>query len=198
MLSLPPHVTARRSVFPQFFTDGAVSEEVLHALLAAANEAPSHRKTEPWRFRVYRGAGREKLLDLLRATYADWARSRVQTGTETEPWGEKLDKKFGKKINQSPVILLLSLSRDEAASVPEWEEIAAVGAAVQNLWTSLDAYDLGGYWSSPGFLCRGYGEFPGAADNERCLGLFYLGHYAMPDLPRPRGDWRDKVTWIDD
>ena len=60
----------------------------------------------------------------------------------------------------------------------------------------LDQYDLGGYWSSPGFLCGDYGQWPGSKPNERCIGIFYFGHYEMPELPRPRGNWEDKITWV--
>lgn len=186
-----PHIKNRRSVFPQFFTDRPVGREIISALMDAANHAPSHRKTEPWRFRVYTGAGREQLKDEMATVY------NAARGPEQQ-WDDKLAKKFGTKIDQSPVVLVILLHRDPAESVPEWEEIAAVGCAVENLWTSLDAYQLGGYWSSPGFLCGDYGEWPGAAENERCLGVFYLGYHEAPELPRPRGPWEEKVTWVDD
>lgn len=172
-----PHVTNRRSIFPQFFVDKPVDQGIVSALLDAANQAPSHRKTEPWRFRVYTGEGRGKLLSEMEQVYNE-ARTPVQ-------WDDKLAKKFGTKISQSPVVLAIFLHRDPEESVPEWEEIAAVGCAVQNLWTSLASFNLGGYWSSPGFLCNAYGQWPGAAENERCLGLFYLGYHEAPDLPGP-------------
>jgi len=167
-----PHVTNRRSIFPQFFLDTPVDKGVISALLDAANQAPSHRKTEPWRFRVYTGAGREQLHQEVIDIY-NTARTPVQ-------WSDKLDKKFGTKFRQSPVVIALFLHRDPEERVPEWEELAAVSC-----------------WSSPGFLCGDYGQWPSAADNERCLGLFYLGYHEAPDLPRPRGDWQDKVTWVE-
>ncbi|MCP9237137.1 nitroreductase [Lewinella sp. JB7] len=181
-----PAVTNRRSIFPQFFTQASVPQDVLEELIQAANLAPSHRKTEPWRFRVYRGNGKERLKDELLQVYGP---DREDAPTITH--------KFGTKIDQSAAVLLIFLHRDPRKSVPEWEEIAAVAAAVENLWLSLDSYGLGGYWSSPGFVCGDYGEWPGSAANERCLGMFYLGRPDAPDLPRPRGDWREKVTWID-
>ena len=182
-----PAITARRSIFPQFFTRQPVEKDVLEELIQAANFAPSHKKTEPWRFRVYRGGGKEQLKQELLEAY----------GTERDD-SAGIAKKFGQKIDQSAAVLLIFLHRDPRASVPEWEEIVAVGTAVENLWLSLDGYGLGGYWSSPGFVCGDYGEWPGSAENERCLGMFYLGFPDAPDLPRPRGDWREKVSWIED
>lgn len=185
-----PHIKNRRSIFPQFFTDKPVDKEVISALLDAANHAPSHRKTEPWRFRVYTGAGKEQLkkevgeiYNVLRAPDATWS--------------EKLATKFGTKFDQSPVVLAIFINRDPEERIPEWEEVAAVGAAVTNIWTSLEAYNLGGFWSSPSFLTDDYGQWPSMAKNEKCLGIFYIGHHEAPELPRPRGAWEEKVTWID-
>ncbi|WP_020570313.1 nitroreductase family protein [Neolewinella persica] len=182
-----PAIKNRRSVFPQFFTDQPVEEASIEALLEAANMAPSHKKTEPWRFRVYTGAGRDQLSQTVKEVY--------EAARAPEVRDPKVAPKFAKKIDQSPVVIAVFLHRDPTGSLPEWEEVAAVACAVENLWVSLDHYDLGGYWSSPGFLCGRYGQWPDAEDNERCLGLFYLGHYEMPDLPRPRGAWEDKVIW---
>lgn len=176
----------RKSIFPQFFTDRPVERATLEALLETANQAPSHRKTEPWRFRVYRGAGKETLKQELLNVYGS-----------DQPDADKIAKKFGGKIDQSGAVLLIFLHRNPQESVPEWEEVAAVATAVQNFWLSLDAHELGGYWSSPGFVCGDYGEWPGAAANERCLGMFYLGYFDAPELPRPRGDWQEKVHWIE-
>ncbi|NJB85826.1 nitroreductase [Lewinella marina] len=181
-----PAIANRKSVFPQFFTGEPVDAATLGQLFEAANLAPSHRKTEPWRFRCYRDGGKDQLKQELLDVY----------GREKED-AAGIEKKFGTKIDQSAAVLLIFLHRDPRESVPEWEEIAAVGAAVENLWLSLDGHGLGGYWSSPGFVCGGYGDWPGAAANERCLGMFYIGRPDAPDLPRPRGDWREKVTWIE-
>ena len=178
-------IANRKSIFPQFFTGEPVGEAALGALIEAANMAPSHRKTEPWRFRVYREGGKEQLKRELLDVY----------GRDKDDVAG-IAKKFGTKIDQSAAVLLIFLHRDPRESVPEWEEIAAVGAAVENLWLSLADHGLGGYWSSPGFVCGDYGAWPGSAENERCLGVFYLGVPDAPELPRPRGDWRGKVRWV--
>ena len=104
-----PLISERKSVFPQFFTDRPVERATLEALLEAANQAPSHRKTEPWRFRVYRGAGKEKLKEELLEVYGP-----------DKPDADKTAKKFGGKIDQSAAVLLILLHRDPQESVPEW------------------------------------------------------------------------------
>lgn len=180
-----PAITDRRSIFPQFFTDRPIDRSIIEKLIQAAHQAPSHRKTEPWRFRVYHEAGKEQLQHELLAVYGRGREDALAIAA-----------KFGKKIDQSGAVILIFLHRDMAERVPEWEEIAAVGAAVENLWLSLAEHDLGGYWSSPAFVCGDYGHWPGSHPSERCLGMFYLGYHDAPELIRRQGDWREKVTFI--
>ena len=44
----------RRSIFPNQFSGKEVSKEEIKILLEVANWAPTHRKTQPWRFKVFR------------------------------------------------------------------------------------------------------------------------------------------------
>ncbi|MEM8586392.1 MAG: nitroreductase [Bacteroidota bacterium] len=178
----------RRSVFPQFFKDQEIPSEVLQDILENANWAPSHRHTEPWRFVVFQSAGKELLAEQVIAGYKAAVPLEKQSDTKVT----KMCKKFAK----SAAVIGIVMHRDPEERVPEWEEIAAVSMAVQNLWLSLEQHNLGGYWSSPGFLTKEYGAMPWTAENERCLGLFYLGYHEAPDLPRERGDLSKKVKFI--
>jgi hypothetical protein len=45
-------IRARRSIFPKDFTGDIVSHDSIMAMLEAANWAPTHGRTEPWRFVV--------------------------------------------------------------------------------------------------------------------------------------------------
>lgn len=51
----------RRSVFPAQYNSEAINKETIQKILEIANYAPTHKKTEPWRFKVMQG---EKLADL--------------------------------------------------------------------------------------------------------------------------------------
>ena len=48
-------IKARRSIFPADYSGEAVSREALLRAMGAANWAPTHGKTEPWRFVVLQG-----------------------------------------------------------------------------------------------------------------------------------------------
>ena len=47
---------------------------------------------------------------------------------------------------------------------------------VKNLWWARHEKNIGGYWSSPGVIAH-LGPFLQLEENQRCLGLFYMGYY---------------------
>ena len=89
------------------------------------------------------------------------------------------------------------MQRDPQERVPEWEEIAAVACAVQNIWIGCASLGLGGYWSSPKTIDYMH-EFTSMEVGEKCLGLFYLGYHNQPQLAKNRTSWQQKVAWITD
>ena len=45
-------IKSRRSIFPVHYNKKSIKNEDLELILEAANFAPTHKKTEPWRFKV--------------------------------------------------------------------------------------------------------------------------------------------------
>jgi len=179
----------RRSIFPNMFTGERVSQEVIMTLLENANSAPSHKNTEPWRFRVISPDKLDSFADFFQAVY-----TKVNVG---EAFVQRKYDSIRKKILNSSHIIILSMLRDPKASVPEWEEIAATACAIQNIYLSLPAAGLGGYWSSPNILIDNITDFTELIPEERCLGLFYVG-VPKEDLPPPieKKPLAGKVCWL--
>lgn len=188
MSQIPRCITDRRSVYPRFFNEIPVTDEQIWSLLEAANWAPTHRMTEPWRFIVIRGTRKVELGTYLADQYK-------ATQSETA-FSERKYKSKQEKAHRSSAVIAIILQRDPAESVPEWEELAAMSTAVQNLWITASAMGLGGYWSSPASIV-GRPDFLALPPGQSCYGLFYLGHHDMPELPRERKPIADKVQWWD-
>ena len=178
----------RRSVRPGEYDDRPLEREVLERLIAAANAAPTHKRTYPWRFVVFASASAKTHLgDYLAQVEA--AAAPVDT-----PVPDVKLRKTRERPHAAAAAIAIVM-RPDLEKLPEWEEISATASAVQNLWLAATAEGLVGYWSSPGAMTRGAEDFLKLADGERCLGLFYLGYPKLDPAPITRPSVEAKVEW---
>lgn len=192
-------VKARRSVFPKDYDGTKPGVEVVARLLEAANWAPTHGKTEPWRFVVLSDDG-------LRAFYKTVERcQRDALGEDSEAYKKWKAKQDRKAADREMLAYLICIGMKRQANpdklMPEWEEISAVACAVQNLHLMATSLNVQGYWSSGGgytqpAVCDELGWDSKAGD--RCLGVFHVGMAPSDTVARYRSKRqpiRDKVTW---
>lgn len=178
----------RRSTYPQDFLGGDISESDLRDIMDTARYAPTHKKTEPWRFKVLTGETKCDCGQFLADAY-DSAK-----GKQNSFKGRKLITKF----DQSSAVILIFMHRDEKESIPEWEEIAATSMAVQNIWLAAGEKGYGGYWSSPKSFAD-MRDFPPLEihERERFLGFFFMGRKAEGDEELPKRKPLDEVVqWL--
>lgn len=177
----------RRAMPPRLLAKTAIAKKVIEQLLENANWAPNHKKTEPWRFKVYTGESKRKLAERAKAIL----QAKLEEGYPVAP--EKIEK-FSSTLERVPVAIAVVLQRDAANRLPEWEEIAAVSMAVQNMWLTATEMGLGAFWATPAFVDL-FDEILEIRSGQKALGFFYVGETVM-DYPSPgRGDWKDKVEW---
>lgn len=180
-------IKSRRATPPKFLSKTEVSKEVIQQLLENANWAPNHKNTEPWRFKVYTGESKQNLSNEIYSLLV----KKIESGETLNQ--QKVDK-FKSSIENVPVAIAIIFERDAAERVPEWQEVAAVSMAVQNMWLTATGLGLGAFWSTPEFLPL-LNEIIGIQPLQKLLGFFYVGHIAM-DFPSPgRGDIAAKVEW---
>jgi len=177
----------RRAVFPESFAEGPIDKEEIQKLLEASNWAPTHRRTEPWRFKVFHeDAAKEKLADFIVEKYQESADKPSTVGARIRR----------DKVLKSGAIIAICMQRDPIESVPEWEEIASVAMAVQNMWLMTQELNLGGYWSSPASIHQ-LQEIVPLAEGERCIGFFYLGNLKeTPEEGTRKTSIEEKTTWV--
>ncbi|MFD2588529.1 nitroreductase [Croceitalea marina] len=179
-------IKKRRSVFPVQYNDKPIAKESIEKLLEAANWAPNHKKTEPWRFKVMMGDSKAELGLFLAKKYQE---------TDARPKQIKI-KKLTENPKKAGAIIAVCMQRDPNESLPEWEEIAATAMAVQNMWLAATEMGIGSYWSSPG-LIKYMDKFFDLNEGEKCLGFFYLG-YSDDELNEgTRQPITEKVAWLD-
>ena len=185
-------IRSRRTIKPPMMSDAAVSDEDLHAILENANWAPSHGLTQPWRFRIYRGAAKDKLADDFANLY--------ETAIPPEEQKEGKADKLRQMPRLAPVVILVCMERQKIEKIRELEEIEAVACAVQNMHLTATSRGLGAFWSTPPFLYKPeMNAYLGLGEKDRCLGIFYLGHPAEPEK-WPKGRRQsidDRIEFID-
>lgn len=180
-------IRARRSIQPIQFEPGRViPDSLIERMLENANWAPTHKRTEPWRFVVFKGEGLRRLAEFQANLYREQA-------------GEFVDEKKFQKLASNPLrashVIAIGMKRHHV--LPEIEEIEAVACAVQNLHLTAVANGVGGYWGSGGVT---YAEeakpFFGLGPDDKLLGFFYLGYVQQQpgrNLRKPIGE---KVRWV--
>jgi nitroreductase len=180
-------IKGRRSIFPASYIQKEIPVELIELILENANYAPTHKLTQPWRFVVIRKEAKKK----LGATLAQLYQEKVGEGKFLQ---KKYDS-FLQKTTQADCILAINV-QFHPDKLPNWEEIASVACAVQNLALSAESLNIGGYWSSPP-LIDDLGPFLNLAENEKCFGLFYMGYHAGDPIKANRSPIMDKVSWME-
>ncbi len=183
----------RRTIKPPFMSPEEVSEADLTAILENANWAPSHALTEPWRFRIFRGAGRARLANALAEHY--------ETALPKEKQKPGKADKLREMPLLAPVVVLVWMERQKMEKIAEVEEIEAVACSVQNMHLTATSRGLGAFWSTPPVLyTEAWNEWMQIGAKDRCLGIFYIGHPANTES-WPKGRRRpidSKVEWVDE
>jgi nitroreductase len=179
----------RRSFGLKDLRPDPIPREQIELLLEAANWAPTHGKTEPWRFTVYTGEGRRELGVALGEAY--------HLGTPParfDPAGQAAQRD---KVWQAPVWISVGVLLGTNPKIPDVEEIMAVASAVQNLQLLAAALGLGSKWTSGLTAVHPHtAAFVGLAPPARLLGFVYVGHPAGPWPPGQRRPIADKVRWV--
>jgi len=182
-------VKNRRSVFPaQFDTGKKVPDEIIQQVLINATWAPNHGRMEPWFFKVFTGKGLERLAGLQSRLYKENA-------------GNKFSEEKFLKLQRQPLlashIISIGMKRTLTKNIPEIEDIEAVACAVQNIYLSVAAYGLGGYWTTGGITYIEKAKYHfGLAEQDKLLGFFYIGHIAVPPAQASRLPIGQKVEWV--
>ena len=182
-------VRNRRSVFPDQLIPGKkADDEIIKEILVNATWAPNHGQQQPWQFTVFTGEGLKKLAAFQSDLYKQEA-------------GDQFKEITYNKLLQNPLkashIIAIGMKRPTTKNIPEIEDIEAVACAVQNIYLSVAAYGLGGYWTTGGITYNEKAKsFFGVGEHDRLLGFFYIGHVALPSMGATRLPVEQKVFWI--
>lgn len=182
-MSISESIRNRRSIGK--VKQDAIPRESIERILEAGIWAPNHRLTEPWKFFVLEGNGRNKLAEALASVAGN--------GEVTE---ESLSS-ARKKVERAPLIIAVAVEPVDNSKIIELEEYGAVFAAIQNMLLEIHELGLGAVWRS-GEPC--YHELMRKAFDlsakGKMLGFIYIGVPENNDQQSKRTPFAEKTVWI--
>ena len=158
------------------FLKKRVPKDVIERSIYAANQAPCHRRTFPWRFTSLSHQKRELLYQLqLTLKFGDNQKDQFDS--------KKIKDKF---FNPSHLIIASQVSTD--IQDQKLEDYAACACAIQNLLLSLVADGVGSKWST-GKITKDAKTYQIAEINpnkEEIIGFIWIGYGIEPgSISRP-------------
>mmetsp|Transcript_19345 Transcript_19345/g.44990 ORF Transcript_19345/g.44990 Transcript_19345/m.44990 type:complete len:289 (+) Transcript_19345:67-933(+) len=192
-LSVIHCLRSRRSIFPRSYLKNPprLDDSVVRSLLDAAMWGPFHGKNRagtdhPARFVVL---GPQAMVDMQKMTldYYDknwkevgWGSGNVGGSQEDyDKWRTMTEEEItGRWAPCTHMIAIVMRRQSGPRRLPEWEEISAVAAAVQNMHVQSTKFpQLACYWSSWHEAVRDSDEmkkFLGMGSEDRCMGMFCI------------------------
>lgn len=176
-------IRARRSIFADEYLDKEIPKGIIEEVLTNAIWAPNHKMTQPWRFIVLQGSQKQQFGCYM----ADY-------------YKQSLPHRYDELLHyptQAGCMVVIIMQRSQKVALPEWEELAAVACAVQNMALTCTAYDIGSYWDTS-VPCVQYADRLGLGARERCLGFFYMGYYNTDTYisVKKRTPLEKKLIWL--
>jgi nitroreductase len=179
-------IRSRRSI--GLYKDVPVSLEVVRELLETAVYAPNHRLTEPWRFVVLVGEGRDRYAAIRRDMVLDFMAGQGEA--ERQKAAEGTFRKFA----NVPLYLLVIMTRQENAELDS-EDYAACCCVIDNFLLLAWERGLGTAWKTFKNDPR-MRELAGLAENERVVGVVQVGYSAETPSAGARKPAAGRLTVI--
>ena len=182
-------IRTRRSV--KTYDPRPIPREWIEELLDAARWAPNHHLTHPWRFNVFMGDGRERLVPARQAAVR-WAAEKKGEPVKDEELQFARDKCFS-----APVLLIVSqvINPDP---IKDKEDYAAVWCAIENFLLAATARGLASYPSTGAWVDQNtLGPAIDLPENERPVACVFLG-YSDTELVGKRFPADRHTRWYDE
>jgi nitroreductase len=180
----------RRTVKPAQMNGQKIDDVKVNRFLEAANWAPTHAKTEPWRFIVYR----QESIPVFANAHAEMYKESTPADKYKEPVYQKL-----KTIEGASHLIIAYMKRGTNANIPVIEELAAASAAIQNLLLAAASEGIASFWSTSGRTHHPImKEYFGLQEEDVILAQIYLGYAASATGEGVRlTPIEDKVRWVE-
>ncbi len=126
-------IANRRSI--RRFKKDPIKKEHIEAILDAGNKAPSAKNLQHWRFHVYQGEAKDKLVKFILEEF-----DKISNESEVSPYA-----RYSFEImNQAPVAILVYSAN--VMEHPVRPDIQSISAAIQNMLLKAQELGIGSLW----------------------------------------------------
>ena len=181
-------IKTRRSIKPVKMNGKKIPDDQVRELLKLANWAPTHGRTEPWRFIVYSG---NKVKEFCHQ-HADLYKAHTP--------GEKFEQaNYDKLLHNGDLashIIIAVMQRGDLPKIPALEEIAATAIAIQNILLGASAAGIASFWSTGGMTHHPVmKDFLQLNEQDIVMSLLYLGYADEQMEGKRQTEIEEKVIW---
>ena len=167
-------ISNRRTI--HFFENKKVSENIIKDSIEAANQAPCHRLTFPWRFYSVSLKKRTQILDLA-----------IEIKSKKKQIDENAENIIKEKYLNPSHLLITSQILNKEPTIQK-EDYAACSCAIQNLCISLASDGVFSKWST-GAITKNpktYEIIDVNPKSEEIIGFIWIGYgKKLPKINRP-------------
>ncbi len=167
-----------------------IPDAQINQLLELAHWAPTHGRTEPWKFLVYAGNARKT-----------FAKTHAELYWNHTPEDKRQETTYTKLLHNTDLashLVIAVMKRGENPKIPQLEEVAAASAAIQNLLLGAQALGISTLWSTGGLThSHILKEHLQLGADDIVMGLIFLGYTDEPVKDGIRNSqFADKVQWM--
>ncbi len=183
-------VRSRRTTGWAKMNGGVIPDEMVHELLKLADWAPTHGRTEPWRFFVYSGAS----MAAFSRQHADLYK-RI---TPEESFAEATYERLLHCTDKASHLIVAMMQRGANPKIPVIEEVAATSAAIEHILLGATSLGISSFWSTGGMTLKPeFKDMLSLGEEDQVLGMLFLGYTDEASKDGSRViPIQDKVRWF--
>ena len=192
-------IYSRRSI--RKYTNEPISCSIIEKIIDAGRVAPSAKNRQPWKYLVYSGEAKARLLSIMKK------------GIEMEEINPRLplsvngipDAKNTLQIMENAPVVIVVLNTngkspfvqlDVDGRFSEMNDLLSIGASIENMLLKAEELNIGTLWI--GNTCFAYQELMEyIGSTAELVGAIALGYKAETPAMRPRKKIEDIIVYFD-
>lgn len=179
----------RRTTKAAAMNGNLIADSTIETLVELADYAPTHARTEPWRFYIYKGDSLQQFCNDHAQLYWD--------NTAEENRKQQTFDNLAHAGDMASHLVIAVMRRTPEAKIPMMEEYAATSAAVQNMLIGAEALGLAAIWNTGGMALKpAMKTYLGLKEDDIVVGFLYLGFTDQPKREPVRNiPLSEKIIW---